>query len=56
MIKNPYTTIPGYLAIIVAVCNYLIQFAASHVWPPSVVDIFGLIVGIGLVLAKDGGH
>lgn len=54
--KNPYTTIAGYLTIILAVGTYLLQFAQTHVWPPSVVDIIGLIAGLGLVLAKDGGH
>jgi hypothetical protein len=55
-VKNPYTTIAGYLTIAITVAQYLVSFASTHTWPPSAMDIVALIAGIGLVLAKDGGH
>jgi len=54
--KNPYTTILGYGSIAIAVIQYLVGFAGSHVWPPSVSEILFLIVGLLGVVAKDGGH
>jgi len=54
--KNPYTTIAGYLTIGITIASYLVQFASTHVWPPSIMDLVALVAGLGLVLAKDGGH
>jgi hypothetical protein len=54
--KNPYTTILGYGSIAVAVIQYLMGFASSHVWPPSVSEVLFLVIGVMGVFAKDGGH
>ena len=54
--KNPYTTIIGIGSIAIAVIQYIVNFAAGHVWPPSLSEILFLIVGVLGVVAKDGGR
>ncbi len=51
---NPKTTILGYLAIIGAVVSIAQKLLTGNA--PSAEDIGGLVAGIGLIAARDGGH
>jgi hypothetical protein len=53
-IENPKTTIGGYLLIIAAVISACGKLIAGQL--PDMADATMVISGIGLIMAKDGGH
>ena len=52
--NNPKTTIGGYLLILAAVMSAIAKLIAGQL--PEISDGSMLITGIGLIMAKDGGH
>lgn len=51
---NPKTTIGGYLLVLAAVMSSIAKLIAGQL--PDTNDGAMLISGIGLIMAKDGGH
>lgn len=57
MIKNPWTTIPGYLTLIGAVVLAVAHCMQGNcLGAGDITVLMGAMAGIGLISAKDGGH
>ena len=52
--SNPKTTVGGYLLILAAIISAFGKVMVGHM--PEMTDFTLFVMGLGLVVAKDGGH
>lgn len=54
--KNPGTTVIGYLVLCGTLARFVMSLASGTVDATILHDVAGAFAGVGLILAKDGGH
>ena len=54
--KNPYTTIAGYLTLAATLVAYFGGWLPAQAGHINLTGVMGLLIGVIGILAKDGGH
>lgn len=45
-LKDLWTTLPGIVAIVLAVATYVQSYSAAHAWPPTGLEIVMFVSGL----------
>ena len=54
--RNPKTTLPGYLVLAASMLSLAAKLLAGGLDAAAIQDILAALAGIGLIGAHDGGH
>ena len=54
--KNPKTTISGYLVLTVSILSLVTHWMNGTFGAQDVQAVLGALGGVGLIVASDGGH